>query len=41
MFKLGFCMDYKNVAVMNISLTFYMECVTMRATVCVFTPAHT
>jgi len=41
MYKLGFRTDYKNVAVMNISLPFYMECVVMRATVCVCTPVHT
>ena len=41
MYKLGFCMDYKNVAVMNISLPFYMEYVAMRATVCVCNPVHT
>jgi hypothetical protein len=43
MYNLGFCMDYKSVAVMSISLPFYVECVNVRATVCVctlFTPSQ-
>jgi hypothetical protein len=43
MYNLGFCMDYKNVVVMNISLPFYVECLTVRATACVctlFTPSQ-